>query len=131
MTNKRKYDRAKEKRRCAEYLSTPRGNISTRIRTGRYLAKKRGHAPPNVTIDQVLAALKAQNHSCASCSESFIQNGEEVYCIDHSHKTGEFRALLCNDCNTVEGYAKTPERCELVADYMRRCEPTDTDGTGL
>lgn len=129
MSNKRKYDWVKEKKRCAEYTATPRGNISTRIRAGRYLAKKRGYALPNVTIDQVLTALETQNHSCASCYESFIQNGEDVYCVDHSHKTGEFRGLLCNDCNTIEGYAKTPERCELVAHYMRRSELTDTDAT--
>lgn len=41
--------------------------------------------------------------------------------VDHNHKTGAFRALLCRHCNTGLGSFKdSVSLLELAADYLRR-----------
>lgn len=40
--------------------------------------------------------------------------------IDHCHKTGQVRGLLCTNCNTAIGLMKdSPERLEAAASYIR------------
>ncbi len=111
-------DKEQNRIKCKEYTQTLRGNISGRIRVSRYQAKLNGCAMPKTTINQVIEAMQEQNKCCAACKDPLTE-GREGYCIDHSHETGEFRGLLCQACNTIEGYAKTAEHCEAVAAYMR------------
>lgn len=45
-----------------------------------------------------------QENKCAICSNDFISRSKTF--IDHDHKTGKVRALLCMACNTMLGNAK-------------------------
>lgn len=38
--------------------------------------------------------------------------------VDHNHKTGTVRALLCTPCNTAIGLAKTSDGLSKLADYL-------------
>jgi hypothetical protein len=41
-------------------------------------------------------------------------------CIDHDHKTGRVRGLLCNSCNTAIGLLEEDEaRCYRAVAYLR------------
>ena len=48
--------------------------------------------------------VEKQNHSCAICF-SKLDIGKNTH-VDHDHKTGKVRAILCQNCNTALGSFK-------------------------
>ena len=41
--------------------------------------------------------------------------------VDHCHKTGKIRQLLCSNCNPAIGFIKdSPELARKMADYLER-----------
>lgn len=59
-----------------------------------------------ISIEHYNQMLVAQNMGCAICRkqhDSSISRGR-LY-VDHDHKTGAVRALLCGGCNSMLGYA--------------------------
>ena len=59
-----------------------------------------------ITIDQYDAMLAQQNGCCAICSKeeaNEIMGKTTSLAIDHCHKTGKIRALLCSNCNRALG----------------------------
>lgn len=94
-----------------------RSAVRERLTTLRCKAGKRNEPAPNETTDDIFDMLELQNGMCASCLDALTSR----FCIDHCHKTGKVRGLLCISCNSIEGHAKgIPERCEMVAEYMRK-----------
>jgi len=45
--------------------------------------------------------LKDQNNLCYICHD--IERYHGTLCVDHNHKTGKIRKLLCNRCNRLLG----------------------------
>lgn len=70
-----------------------------------------------ITSESIETMRKVQNYCCASCGvhENTL---DRKLCVDHNHKTGRIRALLCNACNTAEGQLKTSDKARALADYM-------------
>lgn len=68
------------------------------------------------TLEQYNDMLVAQAGACAICKS--LHNPAEkkgrLY-VDHCHKTGAVRALLCKHCNSLLGYAKDDARILLEA----------------
>ena len=54
----------------------------------------------NLTVDQYNEMLYNQNNSCYICGTE--ANGKKL-AVDHNHKTGDNRKLLCSKCNTSLG----------------------------
>jgi len=46
--------------------------------------------------------LASQGFECAICGKALKPNSSKV-CLDHSHKTGEIRGVLCRQCNAYIG----------------------------
>jgi hypothetical protein len=59
-----------------------------------------------MTVDDYDSMLRGQNGSCAICfsADPGGQNGR--FCVDHDHKTGVVRGLLCVNCNWALGNVK-------------------------
>ena len=55
-----------------------------------------------ITLDQYEIMLKNQNGVCAICNH-VSKDGRQL-CVDHCHKTGKIRGLLCSACNTTLGF---------------------------
>lgn len=72
-----------------------------------------------ISKDEVFALLEKQNGACAICGLRAIDAGERLH-IDHNHKTGKVRGLLCRPCNnfvvvTTEHYE---DRIEKARRYL-------------
>lgn len=69
-----------------------------------------------------------QGGVCAICGGD---NVSRALAIDHNHRTGEVRGLLCADCNLMLGYAKDKiEILSRAAQYLTEhgeVEPESTD----
>ena len=57
-----------------------------------------------MTVEQYDAMLIGQNYVCAICNKSEKSSTKGVLFIDHDHKTGKVRGLLCDTCNRGLGY---------------------------
>ena len=66
--------------------------------------------------------LEAQNGVCAICgqSETRIKFGRPtMLAVDHNHKTGKVRQLICSKCNMAIGLIdESPTRCDRIRDYL-------------
>lgn len=63
-----------------------------------------------ITLEQFNHMLEDQNGCCAICHEHMQRPG-----LDHNHKTGVNRKLLCSNCNTGLGMFKEDIRLLAAA----------------
>jgi hypothetical protein len=56
-----------------------------------------------VTQEMWQAKFDEQNGCCAGCFIAFGKERYNIPCVDHDHRTGEFRGLLCHACNRAIG----------------------------
>lgn len=68
---------------------------------------------------EYLAFLAKQNYACAICYEK--QSERLVLGVDHDHKTGKVRGLLCRLCNSAIGQFRDDiDRIMLAAKYLHK-----------
>lgn len=74
-----------------------------------------------VADDEYKAMLRAQRHRCAICkSQTPNRLGSKRFAIDHDHKTGKVRGLLCHKCNTALGLVGDDiETLENMMKYLK------------
>ncbi|MGV9891761.1 endonuclease VII domain-containing protein [Streptomyces sp. NPDC003395] len=72
-----------------------------------------------MTMADYKERLESQGHRCAVCGEE----SERRLHVDHDHRTGAIRGLLCEWCNHAIGKAKDdPARLRAMAEYLERHE---------
>ena len=79
----------------------------------------------NLTLEQYNIMLKNQSGLCVICGkpELFKINGKDVarLSVDHNHKNGQIRELLCGSCNTGLGCFKdNPILLRNGANYLEK-----------
>ncbi|MFE7717525.1 endonuclease VII domain-containing protein [Nocardia rhizosphaerihabitans] len=52
-----------------------------------------------ITEDEYQAIYAAQNGCCYICDQPRAENARKRLSVDHDHKTGYVRGLLCQRCN--------------------------------
>lgn len=58
----------------------------------------------NISLDDYDLMLKDQNNKCAIClGNPKGSPSNKYFAVDHCHKTGKIRQLLCGTCNTILG----------------------------
>ncbi len=66
-----------------------------------------------ITGDEYALLAEAQEFCCAICAQP------EELCVDHDHKTGEIRGLLCKKCNSGIGLlGDDPARVATALTYL-------------
>lgn len=78
----------------------------------------------NLSLASYQALLTAQNGVCAICHQperyGSVKRGVNQLSVDHDHKTGEVRGLLCQSCNRALGLmADDPDRLMAAATYLK------------
>lgn len=59
------------------------------------------------TPEELKLIAEKQHYKCAICSSTKEKvSTKEGLVVDHCHKTGKIRGLLCHDCNILLGKAK-------------------------
>jgi hypothetical protein len=78
-----------------------------------------------ITLDEYNELSVKQNGVCAIClnnekSKNKFGNTRNLY-VDHDHKTGKVRGLLCHNCNSMLGYSgDNPMILKIGKDYLIR-----------
>lgn len=67
-----------------------------------------------ISLAEYKSIKEKQNGCCAICNTR-----DRKLVVDHSHKTGQIRGLLCTSCNLMLGHSKDqPERLVKAANYL-------------
>jgi len=67
----------------------------------------------SVILDETLKEIKATTKECVICGD------EGKLVVDHDHKTGQVRGMLCNHCNRGLGHFRDdPTLLEFAAQYL-------------
>ena len=56
-----------------------------------------------MSLEEYEDILSSQKGKCAICEDFKTHDKHGVLAVDHCHKTGEIRGLLCFKCNTILG----------------------------
>jgi hypothetical protein len=59
-----------------------------------------------ITVLEYQGMIALQNNKCAICGVEFNTDNSTRAHIDHCHKTGIIRGILCHACNKVLGFAR-------------------------
>lgn len=85
-----------------------------RAKKSRWARIKKEYGLSACEVDEM---LKQQSYSCHICEADIKSN----YHIDHCHKSGKVRSLLCPRCNQAIGlFDENKSRLQKAADYIER-----------
>lgn len=81
-----------------------------------------GHYKRNygITLEEYNDAAASQSGLCKICNKPNQWRGSDRLVVDHSHKTGLFRGLLCHHCNSLLGHSfDDPLILSRAIDYLK------------
>jgi hypothetical protein len=118
---------------CGEFMSQPsresklkysRSDKAKALRKNHYESKKAYYQEYernrqylkmySITIADYDRMLKSQNGVCKMCGADRAGPKRQKFAVDHCHKTGVVRGLLCVACNVAVGFY------EKRGDYVRK-----------
>lgn len=98
--------------RALDRAKAKRGADGARVTRGKRLRREYG-----MTVDEWDALVLDQFGLCALCR----QHVGDGLVVDHCHRAGHVRGLLCAKCNCGLGqFDDDPQRLESAANYLRR-----------
>ena len=79
-----------------------------------------------ISLDQYNDMLNNQNGVCAICKGTQTPSGRNIdayLAVDHCHKTGKFRGILCRNCNV--GIGNLQESKEILLSALKYLEANE------
>lgn len=103
-------------KQAREYRKTDAGKKST--------LKQRLRQRYKITLEEYDTLWEKQNGVCAVCKQCEIvkcmSGAIRRLCVDHDHKTGKVRGLLCQKCNKALGYVDdSVEQLKALISYLK------------
>ncbi len=81
--------------------------------------RKRDLKKYDISDEQYKQLSVKQNNRCAICSG--LELNLRYLCIDHNHRTGKVRGLLCHKCNTILGFVNEDVKIlQNAIKYLKR-----------
>lgn len=72
-----------------------------------------------LSLAEYRAMLAAQDAGCAICGRAKPTRKDEMFHVDHCHRTMVVRGLLCQPCNTALGlFEDDPDRLQSALNYL-------------
>ncbi len=113
----REHDRARQRARRASWSEEQKQRHRDAVR--RYWHGKGKYARRGITKEAYDEMLQAQGDECKTCSRPAGESRGGLLCIDHDHRTGRVRGLLCHNCNVILGLAADrPEVLERLIAHV-------------
>lgn len=70
-------------------------------------------------IDYDKMFIQQKGRCAICCSDKSKRTNSKHLCIDHSHKTGKIRGLLCHDCNVILAKLNDDvDMCKKIISYL-------------
>lgn len=114
--NKMRYSLKTKEEKDATNLKRKQRGSTWLIDRNKHLKRKYG-----ITVEQYNEMLRNQNGTCKICNRA-CKTGKFL-AVDHCHKTGKVRGLLCALCNTnlgrIEKYLNDPGPWDLYLSAFR------------
>ena len=132
------YQKNKEKliKKAVEWRNKNRGRVNRKRRELYKLCpdrvvsdwRRRNYKRFNLTIEKYQALFESQKGLCAICSVYHKDYGKRLS-IDHNHKTGKIRGVLCHSCNTsLGGFKDSVEILNKAIEYLEAYTANDSSG---
>lgn len=125
------YGRRAECNACNKaYRSTEAYKAAQRIRSKNWrvanpksmaTVRRKNHLKKyGLTPERYAEMLAQQSGGCAICTNPPEESPKGVLFVDHDHKSGAVRKLLCGNCNNALGHMRDdPALLERAAAYLR------------
>ncbi len=111
----RNWDRANADKRKKRHRAYRENNLEKVKRSARGSLLRRRYG---LSEEDYLNRLEAQGGVCAGCHSPNPRNRE--FNVDHDHRTGFPRGLLCDKCNMAIGLLDdSPDRLQALIDYLK------------
>lgn len=129
------YRRVNRRPRTPEKIKVDNNRPATRTNQARYKASQKGRLGVfarslerrfNISYADFLYLRESQGGRCAICGCRFVRHGKgqdhsRAIAVDHCHKTGKVRGILCRGCNLGVGmFYDDAGRLAAAAEYVRR-----------
>lgn len=76
-----------------------------------------------ITLDQRDQMIADQDYKCKCCGIDLRDIAPNHVCVDHCHKTGKVRGILCRKCNVSLGLLNEDiDRINKLAQYATYCK---------
>lgn len=77
----------------------------------------------DLTIEEYDKMLEYQGFVCDICKTGNPGNEYKHFCVDHNHKTGKVRGLLCGQCNrALGGFYDSLKNLKNAVKYLEKHE---------
>ena len=85
-----------------------------RLATAKHRATQLGYEPPRCTPEEAARMVKDAKGECECCGTK-----ARKLCLDHCHKTGFVRGVICDRCNRVLGWVGESQRVmNMIGRYL-------------
>lgn len=114
-----KYIKSNRRATCKNCLKLIHSLDEVRYKKKKHKNKKsRLKSLYNMSLNAYTLLLKKQHYKCAICGK--LHSNNKPLCVDHDHKTGMVRGLLCLFCNSALGFLQdNPDIIDNANTYLR------------